>query len=296
MRLGTCREFCDLVETKSFTRTAERHGVTQSAITQNLHALERKMSARLADRKGHRFKLTPAGELCHQHFREMLRLAKTMDHQLEQARVAAGGVIELAACYSIGLHQLPPVLRQYRRDFPDVEVRVHYGLIDRVHEEVRDNAMDLGLVCYPRRLHGLTVDLFRHERLMLVCHPQHPIAARPAVGLMELTGQKFVAWNEIRWSPVLRNVPDNLRHLFEPYHEFNEVEMVKRVVELDGGIAFLPETTIQPEVAQQRLTAVPFENGGFTEPLAVIYRQCKTLTPAMTSFIQALKQPAGVAD
>ena len=63
------------------------------------------------------------------------------------------------------------------------------------------------------------------------------------------------------------------------------------MVELDGGIAFLPETTIQPEVAQQRLAAVPFENGGCTEPLAVIYRQCKTLTPAMTSFINALKQP-----
>ena len=290
MQLGTFRVFCDLAETKSSTRTAERNGITQSAVSQKLHSLEKEAGAWLAVRDSHAFQLTPAGELCHQHFREMLRLAKAMHHQIQQARVTAGGVIELAACYSIGLHQLPPVLRQNRLDFPDVEVRVHYGLIDQVHEEVRDNAMDLGLVCYPRRLHGLAVDPFRHERLMLVCHPQHPIAARPAVGLMELTGQKFVTWNEIRWSPFLRNVPDNHRHLFEPYHEVNEVEMVKRVVELDGGIAFLPETTIQPEVAQQRLAAVPFENGGYTEPLAVIYRQRKKLSLAMTNFIQALKQ------
>src|SRR5208282_5243194 len=106
MQLGTIREFCDLVETKSFTRTAERHGVTQSAISQMVAALEHHFEARLADRKGHFFQLIPAGEICHQHFREMLRLAKAMHHQMQQARVTSGGVIELAACYSIGLHQL----------------------------------------------------------------------------------------------------------------------------------------------------------------------------------------------
>jgi len=156
---------------------------------------------------------------------------------------------------------------------------------------VLDNAVDLGLVCYPRRLHGLTIDPFRHERLVLVCHPQHPLASRPAVMITELMGQKFVAWNEIRWSPFLRSVPDNQRHLFEPQHEFNEVEMVKRVVEMGEGIAFLPETLVMPELASQRLAAVPFENGGCTEPLAVIYRERKTLSPAMTNFIKALKQP-----
>jgi len=292
MNLDAFKWFHDLVETKSFTKAASRNGVTQSALSQMLAVMERKLGARLADRGKNSFQLTPAGKICDDHGREIARLLWELDQQMQQAKITSGGIIELAACYTIGLHQLPPVLRQYRLDFPGVEVRVHYGLIDRVHEEVLENLVDLGLVCYPRRLHGLAIDPFRHERLMLVCHPQHPLAARPAVALRELTGQKFVAWNEIRWSPVLRSVPDNQRHLFEPLHEFNEVETVKRVVEMDDGIAFLPETTVLPEVAQQRLAAVPLENGGCTEPLAVIYRQRKTLTPAMNNFIKALKQAA----
>jgi DNA-binding transcriptional LysR family regulator len=165
-----------------------------------------------------------------------------------------------------------------------------------VHAAVLENAVDLGLVCYPQRWHGLAIEPFRHERLMLVCHPRHPLAARPSVTVPELTGQKFVAWTEIHRSPFLRRVPHNLRHHFEPACEFNEVEMVKCVVEQGDGIAILPETLVRSEVAHQRLAAVPFENGQHTEPLAVIYRQSRTLSPAMKSFIQALKQPAGVAN
>jgi DNA-binding transcriptional LysR family regulator len=149
----------------------------------------------------------------------------------------------------------------------------------------------LGLVCYPRRLPGLIIDLFRHERLVLVCHPRHPLAACRFVTFSGLTGQDFVAWTEIRSSPFMKEIPNNLRHHFKPAHEFHEVEMVKRVVEMGAGIAILPEAVVRPEVAGHVLAAVPFDNGGCTEPLGVIYREDRKLSPAMTQFIQFLKQP-----
>jgi DNA-binding transcriptional LysR family regulator len=296
MQMETLRMFCDLVETKSFSRAAERLGVTPSAVSQMLATLERAEGSLVAVRAAHGLQLTPAGEIYYHYCREIVQLADELDRQLHVAKVTVGGVIELAACYSVGLHQLPPLLKQFQQDFPAVQVRVHYGLIDQVHDEVTENAVDLGLVCYPRRLHGLAIEPFRHERLMLVCHPRHPLAARPAVTVPELTGQKFVAWTEIHRSPFLRRVPHNLRHHFEPAREFNEVEMVKCVVEQGDGIAILPETLVRSEVAHQRLAAVPFENGQHTEPLAVIYRQSRTLSPAMKSFIQALKQPVGATN
>ena len=296
MQLENVRMFCDLVETQSFTRAAEKQGVTLSAVSQRLGTMEKEFSAKLAVRSRHGFQLTAAGVVCYELCREMVRLADELERQIHSAKTTTGGVLELAACYSIGLHQLPPLLKQFQQDFPAVEVRVRYGLIDWVHEEVTEDVVDLGLVCYPRRLPGLAIEPFRHERLMLVCHPQHPLAARPSVTVAELTGQKFVAWTEIHRSPFLRRVPHNLRHHFEPASEFNEVEMVKCVVEQGDGIAILPETLVRSEVAHQRLAAVPFENGEHTEPLAVIYRDSRTLSPAMESFIQALKQPLGAAN
>ena len=290
MHLGNLRLFCALAETGSFTRAADRNYVTQSAITQMLHALERDAGQPLATRRP--FKLTLAGHYYHQYSREILRLFARLEQALQTAGDAATGTIELAACHSIGLHQLPPVLARFHRAHPRVEIHVRYGFIDRVHEQVLANAVDLGLVCYPRRQRGLAVDPFRHERLVLVCPPQHELAARPAVAIADLKGQRLVAWNEVRWSPFLKNVPGWQRHLFEPRHEFDQVEMVKCAVEQGEGMAILPEALVRAEVAAQRLVAVPFAAGGHTEPLAVIYRQKKRLTPAMKNFIQALKQPA----
>jgi len=296
MQIENLQLFCDLVETQSFTRAAEKNGITTSAITQMLHALERDAGETLVQRGGHKFQLTRAGEVFYQYASEIVRLHADAVRRVQEVGVTIGGVVELGVCHSILLHQLPPVQKQFQREFPAVQINVRHGLIDRVHEQVLDNDVDLGLVCYPRRLPGLTVDPFRHERLVLVCHPQHPLASRTSVTVPELKGCSFVAWNEIRWSPFLRNVPDCQRHLFEPHHECDQVEGVKRMVEIDDGIAILPEALVQSEVASQRLAAVPFADGGRTEPLAVIYREKKQLTPAMNHFINALKQPVPAAN
>jgi DNA-binding transcriptional LysR family regulator len=292
MTVETAKLFCDLVEIRSFTRAAQLHGLTESAVSQRISALERELKTVLIVRKRKRLQLTPEGEICHRHCLEIVRLAAEMVKRLEQAAHTTAARFELAACYSIGLHQLPPVLKQFRLDYPKAEVCVRYNLIDRVHEQVMDDAVDLGLVCYPRHQLGLVIDPFRHERLMLVCHPQHPLAAQPVFALRDLRGQRIVAWQEIRRSHLYKRVPTNERHHYEPVHDFTDVEMVKRMVEMDEGVAILPETIVLPEVAGHRLAAVPFEDGGCTEPLAVIYKKTKRLTPAMKHFINALKQPA----
>ena len=289
MQIKKLQLFCDLVETQSFRRAAGENGVTPSALTQMLHHLEWVTHETLILRGGHQFQLTPAGEIFYLHAGEIVRLHAEAAHRIQQ--LASDSVIELAACHSICLHQLPPFLKQFQGEFPGVQINVRHGLIDRVHEQVLENTVDLGLVCYPRRLPGLAVDPFRHERLVLVCHPQHPLASHGTVTVPELKGCSFVAWNEIRWSPFLRNVPDCQRHLFEPHHECDQVEPVKRMVEMDAGVAIWPEALVQSEVASRSLAAVPFADGGCTEPLAVIYREKKKLTPAMMNFINALKQP-----
>lgn len=171
MRKGTLRLFCALAETRSFTRTADLNYVTQSAITQMLHALERAAGQPLATRRP--FKLTLAGHHFYQHAREILRLFARMEQALQAAGDAAAGAIELAACHSIGLHQLPPVLARFQRAHPRVEIRVRYGFIDRVHAQVQANEVDLGLVYYPAdagRFEGLFIALYFFKSSAIVAN------------------------------------------------------------------------------------------------------------------------------
>ena len=291
MQMGILRMFCDIVATRNFTRAAEWNDRTQAHASNSFLALEQKFATRLAERHHGGFQLTPAGEVIHRECLEILRLHDEMERRLETARAAAAGRIELAACYSIGLHQLPPCLHRFRRAFPAAEVRVRYHRIDHVHDAVLDRAVDLGLVCYPRRRRGLVVDPFRRERLLMICPPGHPLAACRTVTMSGLMGQRFVAWTEIRASPFLKNIPNHQRHHFVATAEFHEAEMVKCWVEAGAGIAILPETIVQSEVLAGRLMAVPFADGGPTKPLAVLYRQDRPLTPLMEQFIQMLKAP-----
>ena len=292
MQMATLRLFCRVIETKNFSVAAEEHGVTPSAVSQAIAHLEKQWGVKLVTRGPRGIQATRAGEIAYAHASGIVRLAGELHRALRRTREAGDTGIRLAACHSIGLHQLPPFLSRFTGRFPDIRIHLRYGLIDGVHHDVQENEADLGLVCYPRRRPGLVVDLFRHERLLLACHPQHPLAARPAVAPAELEGQIFVAWNEIRWSPFLSRIPDCRRHLFEPRHEFDQVEMVKGVVQNGDGVAILPESTVQADVAGGLLAAVPFTDGGCTEPLGVIYRRAKKLTPAMKTFIHELKQPA----
>jgi DNA-binding transcriptional LysR family regulator len=296
MQTETLRVFCDVVETGSFTVAAKRHGVTQSAVTQMFRGLERRFKSRFAVRKPKGFRLTPEGGLFYAICRKVLRLEAELFRRLQQTREAAPGIIRLAACYTAGLHQLPPVLDRFRRDYPAIDVRDSYHQIGEVHELVLDHRADLGFLCYLRSRGGLTVDLLGRDRMMAILPPQHPLAGRRSVTARELEGEMFAGWDALHASPFLRGLPGRQRRLFRPRHKFDEVETVKGLVEGGDYIAILPESAVHAEVASQRLAAVPFTDAGCTEPLGVIYRGNKILTPAMTTFIHFLKQPAAVAN
>jgi len=290
------RVFCDVVENKSFTATARKHGVTQSAVTQMFHGLEKRFKARFAVRKPKGFRLTPEGEAFYAVCRRVLRLEARLGRRMQETRDDRARVIQLAACYTVGLHQLPGLLARFRHLHPAIEVRDRYHLVREVHERVLDNLADLGLLCYPRPQRGLMVDLLHHDRMMAIFAPAHPLAARAAIAPPELKGEKLVGWDAVHASPFLHGLPGRQRRLFRPHHEFDEVESVKCQVEGGDYIAILPESAVQAEVAGHRLAAVPFQNAGCTEPLGLIYRKNKILTPTMTTFIAALKQPVPPAN
>jgi DNA-binding transcriptional LysR family regulator len=73
--------------------------------------------------------------------------------------------------------------------------------------------------------------------------------------------------------------------------EFDNVETVKRAVEIGSGVAIVPEATVSQEIKTQTLAAVGIQNGEFSRPLAALYKKTKVLSPALKKFISMLKEP-----
>jgi DNA-binding transcriptional LysR family regulator len=126
---------------------------------------------------------------------------------------------------------------------------------------------------------------------VLVCHPDHKFASRESVALDEISGNKFISFaSDI---PTRKAIDKILREeLVEVQHvmEFDNIETVKRAVEIDAGIAILPHGTIIQEISKNTLAEVDLEGGDFFRTLAAIYKKNRVLSPAMKQFLSILKQ------
>lgn len=290
MQIESLKVFCDLVETESFTKAAQLNQVTQSAVSQQISGLERLFKLLLVERSKKHFRLTREGLVLYEYSQQLLRAYDSLQSRLGEVRQMVSGTIRLATIYSIGLHDLPPYIKKFLKTYPTVNVHVEYRRANQVYEDVIGNVVDLGLVAYPARDAKLEIVPLHQERLVLICHPHHPLAKSRSIPLKALCGRKFIGFEpDIPTRRALdRLLKDNgvrVQHVME----FDNIETVKRAVEIDAGVAIVPQGTVAQEIAKQSLAQVTFEDGEFYRPLAALHKKTKILSPAMKQFLAMLK-------
>jgi DNA-binding transcriptional LysR family regulator len=168
---------------------------------------------------------------------------------------------------------------------------VEYRRANQVYEDVLGNVVDLGLVAYPQRDAKLEIVPLRKDPLVLICHPQHSLAKTKTLKLKSVSGMKFISFEpDIPTRKAIDKILKENSIEIQTVMEFDNIETVKRAVEIDAGISIVPESTIGQEVAKQTLAAVKIDDGDFYRPLAAIYKKNKVLSPAMKQFISILKE------
>jgi DNA-binding transcriptional LysR family regulator len=293
MQIESLKVFCDLAETESFTKAAQINSVTQSAVSQQISSLERIFKSLLIERSKKRFRLTREGQVLYDYSKQIIQTYESLGSKLQELKDIISGAIRVATIYSIGLHDLPPYIKKFMKSYPTVNIHVEYRRANQVYEDVLSNVVDLGLVAYPMKDSKLEIVPLRKEPLVLICHPQHPFAKQKAVKLKHLMDQKVIGFEpdiptRKALDKILREYGAELKYLME----FDNVETVKRAVEIDAGVSIVPLGTVTQEVAKQTLAAVEIEDGEFFRPLAAIYKKNKVLSPAMKQFLAILKDVA----
>ena len=289
MQIENFKIFADLVETKSFSKSAKLNGITQSAVSQQARALERDFKSLLVDRSQKQFQLTLEGQRLYDAAKDILHTYEKLISELQEMKKVISGTIRLSTIYSIGLHELPPFIKKFLHDFPAVNVRVEYRRSNLVYEDILHNAVDFGLVAFPVKQRQIEVLPFREDHLVVIAHPNHPIAKRNEVEVKDLAGQKFIGFDpDIPTRKAVDQIFRAHKLEIEPVMEFDNIETVKRAVEIDHGIAIVPQATVVQEAKQGTLAMLPFKGRGFTRPLAILHRKGRVLTPAMKKFIETL--------
>lgn len=295
MQIETFKIFCDLVETGSFSQSASRNGITQSAVSQQIRVLEDRFKSVFFERGGKKFAVTAEGQIFEKAAREILALYEGIDTRLHDLKDEVKGPLRVATVYSIGLHELPEKVEAFRKLHPDVEVVIEYRRSPSIYEDILEGRADLGLVPYPQRGKGIIADVFDEDELVLACAPTHSLARRRKVKFRELEGEKFVAFEPD--TPTRKAIDRAIRQhgvTFAQQHEFDTIETVKRAVEVAGVVSIVPRRTVEKEVAAGRLCVVALEDVDLVRPLGILRRQARVTTPAMREFMKMMLSGARV--
>ena len=289
MQIENFKIFADLVETKSFSKAAKLNGITQSAVSQQARSMERNFKALMVDRSQKQFNLTREGQRIYEAAKEILHVYEKLESELQEMKKVISGTIRISTIYSIGLHELPPYIKKFLHDFPAVNVRVEYRRSNLVYEDILHNSVDFGLVAFPQRIRQIENIPFRNDTLVLITHPQHPLAQVGDVDIKALAGHKFIGFDpDIPTRKAVDQIFRDYKLEITPVMEFDNIETVKRAVEIDHGVAIVPHATVVQEVRQGTLATVRFKGKEFTRPLAILHRKGRVLTPAMKKFIEVL--------
>jgi DNA-binding transcriptional LysR family regulator len=293
MQIETLKIFCDLVESKSFSQAAEANFVTQSAVSQQVRGLEERFRRRLLERvRGRReVRLTEGGEAFYEESRQVLAAYARLEERLRALTGTVSGTVRVATVYSIGLHELPPAVRRFMALYPEAKIDLEYSRTTRIVRDVLAGTVDLGIVAYPEKKRGLTVVPLGGDRLVLICQPGHALAAHKKLRARDLAGQDFVLFE--RDIPTRRATDKILRAhgvAVRRVAEFDNIETIKRAVEVGFGAAIVPRASVVDEQRTGQLAAVPLAEAEWTRSIGVVYRSDRTLGTAARKFIELLRE------
>lgn len=289
MHIENFKIFADLVQSKSFSQAAKINGITQSAVSQQLRAMENHFKILIVDRSQKQFKLTNEGKKLHEAAKEILNLYERLDCELQEMKKVISGNIRVSTIYSVGLHELPPYMKQFIQKFPTVNVHLEYRRSNLVYDDVLHNVVDLGIIAYPAKNRELEYIPFLEDELVVICSPEHAIAKQKNVEIQDLAKHNYIGFdNDIPTRKATDQIFRDTKISILPVMEFDNIETVKRAVEINAGIAIVPRGTVRQEVEKGLLVSREFKNKVFQRPIYIIHRKGRVLTPAMEKFISLL--------
>lgn len=293
MQLKSLQIFCDVVKQRSFSKAADANGVSQSNASQAVLHIEEALGLQLLDRSRRPFVLTNEGERYFEGCLEILQKYDALERDVRNLHEAEESRVNVASIYSVGLAHMSQHLRDFSAKHPQCDIRLEYLHPDRVIEVVESDQAHFGITSYPQETRLLSAVAWRDEPMVIVVAPSHPLASRKRAPLEALRGESFVAFQkglrireEIDRQFQLRNVELIIEF------EFDNIETMKRAIELGTSVTLLPEPTVAREVAGGTLAAIPLSGQELSRPLGFVYRRDRSLSSATERFLEYLQAHA----
>jgi len=289
MEFHTIQVFLTIATEKSFSRAAEKLLRTQPAVSLALQRLELDLGEKLIDRSAKDLVLTDAGQAVLEYARRFENLRQEMENALAELRDNSAGRLTIGANESATLYLLDHIER-YRRLYPKIKVQVRRSLSSKIPAELLDGNLELGVISYDPGDTRLVSTVLFTDSLVLIVSPRHPFAKRKSVSIADLGSETFVAHNVV--SPYRDVVLREFQRHKVPLKmeiEMPTVETIRRLVEDNQGVAFLPRMCVEKELARKTLCEAKVKELQAERKIRLVYPSRRALSHAARAFLEVVK-------
>jgi DNA-binding transcriptional LysR family regulator len=289
MEITQLEFFLSVVEEGSFSKAATRVYRTQPAVSIAIKRLEEEVGAPLLDRSQRSPTLTEAGELVHEYARRIISLRDQAREVVAELRTLERGRVRIGANESTSLYLLPELILAFRKRHPRVKVEISRHISERLPREVLDHNIDLALMAFEPTDPELIAFPVHRDDLVLIMSPRHALARRDSVAVKELGGESFLAHN-VRAASRTKVIETFARN-HTPLNitlELATIETIKRFVQKQIGIAFVPRMCVAEELERGLLVSIPVRGLTYRRVLWTVHRRRASLPHAATAFLALL--------
>jgi DNA-binding transcriptional LysR family regulator len=289
MELHPLRVFLTVANEKSFSRAAEKLLRTQPAISLSIQRLETELGEKLIDRSAKDLLLTDAGRIVIESARRYENLQSDLENALAELRDKSAGRLTIGANESSTLYLLDHI-DHYRRSYPRIKVQIRRSLSSKIPTELMDGDLELGILTYDPEDDRLVTLVIYTDHLSFIVSPSHRLAKRPEISITELGKETFIAHNVV--SPYRALVIREFQRNKVPLHmdlEMPTVEAIRKMVQRNEGVAFLPRMCVDEEVRQGIICEVRVKEMHVDRQIRLAYPARRALSHAAQAFLDVVQ-------
>jgi DNA-binding transcriptional LysR family regulator len=287
MQISQINAFLAVAELQSFSLAAERLHITQPAVSKRIRQLEESMKTTLFDRIGKKSILTPSGTALKPHAERILLELKTYKTGLAQEHDKPSGILSLATSHHVGLHRLPQILRDFKIEYPEVDLDLHFMDSEDACIAIANNELELAIVTLPEieddrlDLEPIWIDL-----LQIVLAPDHPLSRVSRIDSDQL----------LDYPAILPSIGTFTRKIIDTHFatgkdamkiilETNYLETIKVMVSANLGWSMLPVSMLDDTVIGKQLSGLEIQRS-----LGIVTRRGRTLSLSTGAMITTLQR------
>ena len=291
MNVDQIKAFHKVAATGSFTKAARELFLTQSAVSQQIRALEDEIGGRLFDRSGRTVRLTGEGEVLLAYAKRLFDLHEEIETLFDGLRKLEKGKIAVGATAVIGTYFMPAVISAYHRQYPGIEIDLRMGNSEQIQRMILDREADLGVAGMIKKHKTLNNAFIHREELLFVCSPHNPLAERETVTIAELDRIPFI-WRE-KGTQTLAIVKkwfqENAADDF-PRQTLSlaNMEAAKRIVEEGYGVTIIPSSAACREIEAGLLKRLRVTDFDLTVDYGLFYPKGRPFSRAADAFLEVL--------